>query len=112
MNLIEFAERHGNICVKCKGIYKRDAAYVKFFSVDHIHEKADGGSNRRDNKQLLCWDCHRIKSRMSMLKRSELGRQISSEESLELNEKFLLGRFMFAREVINKRIVKRVILGV
>ena len=108
--LVKSILMYGN-CVKCGAIYSgslADMGKMKIsFSIDHIHEKADGGGNK-DNKQFLCNDCHAVKSKMSILKRIELNRPISREEALELNEKFLKNKFVFAIEVMSngKRIKK------
>ena len=45
-------------CNHCGNILRKGS-----IDVDHIKELADGGSNDIDNFQLLCCNCHSIKTR-------------------------------------------------
>jgi hypothetical protein len=117
MSLEAYMKKYGVECKKCGVVFQEGVSNIEFFSIDHIHEKVDGGCNGSHNKQLLCWGCHRIKNKISVLKRNELGRAISMVEAFEINERFLKNKFMFVKdEVLNENMkmkrVKRVILGI
>ncbi len=50
---------------KCNGC-KRDVFKRDDLDIDHIVPKADGGGNERENLQLLCPQCNRIKGKRPM----------------------------------------------
>lgn len=56
----------GNLCQPCL----KDGVYTNAVDVDHIINKASGGTNQRANLQSICKACHRIKTK----KESEHGR--------------------------------------
>lgn len=58
---------HGK-CVKC-GIVSymlngENEIIATRLSIDHIHEKVDGGSNDKGNIQILCIECHSKKTKL------------------------------------------------
>lgn len=50
--------RHKDACEGC-GL---PCSFASFFDVDHKLARSHGGSNRQDNLQLLCPNCHRFKT--------------------------------------------------
>lgn len=46
-------------CTACSQLTR----YPNGFELDHIVALVNGGSDTRDNRQLLCLDCHRAKTR-------------------------------------------------
>ena len=51
-------DRDGHLCMACK----RSGRYVPATDVDHIINKANGGTDELENLQSLCKKCHRTKT--------------------------------------------------
>ena len=58
----KLSHRDGERCYKCK-----TRMYTSQLTIDHIQPKFLNGSEDFANKQLLCLDCHRKKSRLEQL---------------------------------------------
>lgn len=80
-----------------KGGKVRKRWIKKLITIDHIHEKSDGGTDKKENLQLLCRDCHAIKTKIFCLRRLELGIKLDEAYSHILNRFFLDGRFQFVK---------------
>lgn len=52
-------ERDGYVCQVCL----TDDRYTPATEVDHIINKASGGTDALDNLQAICRECHKIKTR-------------------------------------------------
>ena len=62
-NLIkkDFYEKQKGICNGCK-----EWTHMDFVQIDHIIPKSRGGSNGKDNLQILCFECNILKSNKDM----------------------------------------------
>lgn len=58
-------------------------------SLDHIQDQADGGTHEESNLQNLCRRCNTEKSKVTLLRRRQLGRELTTEESIQINRAFL-----------------------
>lgn len=52
--------RDGHLCQQCI----KDGVITLATDVDHIISKAKGGTNRMENLQSLCKQCHKVKTNM------------------------------------------------
>ena len=58
--LERMAEKYGGKYV-CEGCF-REFDHERYFVLDHVTPKVDGGSNNIHNRMLLCWPCNLDKS--------------------------------------------------
>lgn len=54
----EILERDNHLCIPCK----QDGRVTPANQVDHIIQKADGGTDHDGNLQSICLACHRAKT--------------------------------------------------
>ena len=71
----EFIKKNNNLCVKCN-------LPSTIFEIDHIVPLSTGGSNNEKNLQLLCKDCHSIKT----IEENNLGYELIDDEASFYNE--------------------------
>ena len=69
---------------KCKKCGKKLTGDL--FAVDHIKARALGGSESIDNKQLLCHDCHAIKTREDRDKISKKKKKEKTNNSFDIKK--------------------------
>ncbi len=78
-------------CARCQifGV-KTDKSGIfqsSILTIDHIHEKTDGGSSAPENLQVLCNSCHRVKTWLSTSLRSHA--PIDEETARSINKAFV-----------------------
>lgn len=90
----EVLERDGYRCARCNafGVMLDGEGRLRrsILSIDHIHEKADGGGSSKENLQTLCNNCHGMKTRLSSALRPFIA--IDRQKALIINERFLESR--------------------
>lgn len=62
--------RDGGVCRVCKEDVREYA-----WDIDHILALCDGGTNEDSNLQLLCCNCHAVKTRTENIERAEKNRE-------------------------------------
>ena len=87
--------RDYGVCAKCgveSQMLLKGEIISKRLSIDHIFERSDGGVDKKENMQILCIECHRLKTRYFQYIRHKLKKNcgvFTEELAKQYNQKWL-----------------------